>query len=103
MKNTKLQIYPGKTIFHIQKIHFLRYIITNKRMKINFDKIKAICKWLTPILPKEILLFLKFTEFYQKFVKVYLEIITFFTKMIRKDIVFTWGSKKQKTFDTLKK
>ena len=42
MKDAKLQIHLGKTIFHAQRIHFLRYIITDKRMKMDPDKVKAI-------------------------------------------------------------
>ena len=42
MKDAKLQIHPGKTIFHAQRIHFLGYIITNNGMEIDPDKVKAI-------------------------------------------------------------
>ena len=60
-----------------------------KKMEKNLKKIKIIFKWLTSILAKRILLFLEFAEFYQKFIKSYLEIITPFTEMTRKNIVFT--------------
>ena len=42
MKDAKLQIHPEKTIFHEQKIHFFRYIITDNGMKIDLNKVKAI-------------------------------------------------------------
>ena len=42
MKDIKLQIHPGKTIFHAQRIYFLGYIITDKEMEIDLDKVKAI-------------------------------------------------------------
>ena len=65
------------------------------------NKVKAIWKWPISMLAKGILLFLGFAGFYQKFVKSYSEITAPLTEMTRKDIVFTWGSKKQKAFDTL--
>ena len=52
---------------------------------------------------KRILSFLGFAGFYRKFVKGYSEITAPLTKMTRKDIVFTWESKKQKAFNMLKK
>ena len=57
--------------------------------KMNSDKVKTICKWPMPMLAKEILSFLRFAKFCQNFVKSYLEITASFTKMTRKDIVFT--------------
>ena len=102
MKDAKLQIHPEKTIFHTQRIHFLRYIIMDKEIKMNSNKVKAIRKWPTLMLAKGILSFLGFIEFYCKFVKNYSKITALFTKMTRKDIVFTSGLKKHKTFDTLK-
>ena len=63
MKDAKLQIHLEKIIFHIQKIYFFKYITTDKRMKIDFKKIKAILEWPIPILAKKILLFLEFAEF----------------------------------------
>ena len=89
MKDAKLQIHPGKTIFHAQRIHFLRYIITNKKMEMDPDKVKTIQEWPTLTSAKEILLFLGFARFYRKFVKDYLEITASLTEMTRKDIVFT--------------
>ena len=103
MKDAKLRIHSGKIIFYVQRIHFLKYIIMDKRMKIGPDKVKAIREWPTLTLVKKILLFLGFAGFYQKFMKTYSEIIAPLTEMTRKDIVFTWGSKEQKAFDMLKK
>ena len=42
IKNAKLQIHLGKTIFHAQRIHFLEYIITDKKIEMDLDKVKAI-------------------------------------------------------------
>ena len=89
IKDIKLQIYSGKTIFHVQRIHFLGYIIMDKKVEIDPDKVTAICEWPTPTLAKRILLFLGFAEFYWKFVKGYSKITALFTEMIRKNIVFT--------------
>ena len=102
MKDAKLQIHPGKTIFHTQKIHFLGYIIMDKGLKMDSNKVKAICEWRTPMSTKRILLFLEFTGYYWKFVKSYSKIIALLIEITRKDIIFTWELKKQKAFDMLK-
>ena len=62
----------------------------------NFDKVKAIRKWPTLISTKKNLFFLGFAGFYQKFIKGYLKIIVFSTKITKKDIVFIWRSKNRK-------
>ena len=88
MKDAKLRIYTGKTVFHSQRIHFLGYIIIDKGMEMDPKKVKAILEWPTPTLAKEILSFLGFAGFYRKFVKGYSEISSALTELTRKDTVF---------------
>ena len=63
-KRCQITNIPQKKKFYAQKIYFFGYIITDKGIKIDSDKVKTIQEWPTPTLAKEILLFLRFTEFY---------------------------------------
>ena len=41
MKDVKLGIHPGKTIFYAQRIYFLGYIIMDKGIEMDSDKVKG--------------------------------------------------------------
>ena len=42
LKEAKLSAAPEKSEFHKQKIEFLGYVITNTRVEISKDKVKAV-------------------------------------------------------------
>jgi hypothetical protein len=54
LEENKLLINPKKYIFYLQKVNFLRYVITLKEIHINPDKVKVIKEWLTLITLKEL-------------------------------------------------
>ena len=51
---------------------------------------------------KKLLLFLKFTNFYKKFIKEYLNITTLLINLTKNNILWMWGYKKEKAFNKLK-
>ena len=42
LKNTNLQVKPGKSVFYKKRVQFLRFIITLEGLQMNSDKIKFI-------------------------------------------------------------
>ena len=67
------------------KIKFLSYIITDKDIKTNSEKVRVIAKWPVSKLVKNVQLFLKFVNFYQKFIQRYSHVVTSLTDIIRKE------------------
>ena len=51
---------------------------------------------------KELLLFLKFINFYRKFIKGYLNIAVLLINLIKNDILWVWGYKEEEIFNKLR-
>ena len=71
--------------FYIIKIKFYKFIIKLRKLSINPKKIKAVLKQQKPSNITELQLFLKFYNYYKRFIKHQLNKIKLFTKLIRKD------------------
>ena len=64
---------------------YLKLIITIKGLKINLKKIKIIVNWKTPKCVKDVQAFLRFTNFYKKFIHEYFKIIAPLSNLTKKD------------------
>ena len=102
-KKTDLRIKSDKNKFYVQSVQFLEFIIMFQRFKINFKKIKTVTSWFTSKIKIEIQFFLKFANFYRKFIKKYFKIVSLFTNFIKKNISFVWTEKTKNAFRKLKK
>ena len=88
---TKLYFDIDKCEFFVTKIKYLNFIITTKNVKMNFKKVKIIVNWKTFKCLKNFQIFLKFVNFYKKFIYNYSNIIfslTLFIKNNDKSFVF---------------
>ena len=66
-------------------------------------KVKAIQEQQTPIIVKGVRSFLGFTNFYQCFIKHYLDMVQPLTKLTHKDKAFKWNNKVEEAFQRLKR
>ena len=64
LKKADLQIKSEKSQFHWTEIEFLSYIITDKSIKINSEKVRVIAEWPVSKSVKDVQFFLKFVNFY---------------------------------------
>ena len=71
--------------FYTTKTEFYGFIIKLKKLSINLKKIKAIINQQKPSNITELQLFLKFYNYYKRFIKQWLKKIEPFTKFIRKN------------------
>jgi hypothetical protein len=78
-------------------------IIDRDDIKMNFGKIKMIVKWDTSNHIKEVQAFLKFVNFYRRFVKDFFKIVKSLIRLIRKNQSFYWFENCQIAFEQLKK
>ena len=64
LEKVDLRLKMLKYKFHQKQVKFLGFIISNKGIKIDPDKVKSIVEWPTPTNKKEVQLFLGFINFY---------------------------------------
>ena len=64
LKKVDLRIKSEKSQFHWMKIEFLSYIIINKDIKMNSEKVRVITKLPVSKSVKDVQSFLKFDNFY---------------------------------------
>ena len=102
LKKADLRIKLNKNKFHVQSVQFLGFIITFQRLRMNFKKIEAVTTWSTSKIKTEIQFFLKFANFYRRFIEKYFRIASSLTNLIRKEISFDWTEKAEKAFRKLK-
>jgi hypothetical protein len=103
LRETNIQTDVDKCEFHTTKTKFLEMIVERDEIKMNSEKVKAIMKWEKSTHLKEIQAFLKFVNFYRRFIKNFFKIAKFLVKLINKNHLFSWSKDCQKTFDELKK
>jgi hypothetical protein len=103
LRETNIQTDVDKCEFHTTKTKFLEIIVERDEVKMNSEKVKAIMKWRKSTHLKEIQAFLKFVNFYRRFIKNFFKVAKLLVKFIKKNHLFSWSKDCQKTFDELKK
>jgi hypothetical protein len=78
-------------------------IVDRDNVRINTEKIKTIVEWKTSCHFKKTQAFLKFTNFYRRFIKNFFRIAKSLLNLIKKKRLFVWNNACQKKFDELKK
>ncbi len=103
LREANIQTDVNKCEFHIIETKFLEMIMSRDDIKMNFEKVKAIVEWRKFTHLKEIQAFLKFVNFYKRFIKNFFIIAKSLVKLIKKNHLFSWSDDCQTTFDDLKK
>ena len=83
LRQFKLYAKLLKCFFMTQIIEFLEYIINNHDVFMNSRKMKVIQTWFESKTLRELQIFLKFTNFYKRFVKFYARITHVLTKLFK--------------------
>jgi hypothetical protein len=103
LRETELQADIIKCKFHVTKIMYLELIVIIKRIKMNLVKIDIVINWSISVNMKDVQNFLKFVNFYKRFVYDFSKLVDFSINLIKKNIKFLWNDKYQQTFVILKK
>ena len=77
-----------KCEFCVQKVKYLNLIIIIDEIKMNFEKIAAIIEWKILNTIKKVQVFLKFVNFYRRFIRKFNKIVDFLNDFIHKNRVF---------------
>ena len=102
LRKHKLFVKLKKCSFSRNWVEYLKFIINTKSIIMNSAKTETILSWLISKFIKNIQSFLKFCNFYKRFIHEYSEIVLSLINAI-KLIKFLWTKNIQKSFDLLKK
>ena len=98
-----------KLVLNWEKCHFivnqgivLGYIISNKGIEVDKEKIELISKLHFPTNVKTMRQFLGHAGFYRRFIKDFSKISKPLYKLLEKDAKFVWDEDYQKSFEELK-
>jgi len=103
LREAELQMNIQKCEFNVEETVFLKVIVSELNLRMNFSKMTVIVSWITSINLKEIQSFVRFVNFYRRFIKNFLKIVKSFTQLTRKNTSFVWNEICVQVFDNLKK
>lgn len=104
LQQADLHLNVDKCEFEVQSTKYLDFIIeADKSISMNSAKVSAIQKWKAFITAKEMLEFLRFTNFYRRFIKNFLKLSSSLHALTKKDVKYQWNKKADDAFEALKK
>ena len=103
LRKAELQINIQKCEFDVKKTVFLKVIVSEQDLRMNSSKMIIIVNWTTSINLKEIQSFMKFVNFYRRFIKDFFKLVKLFTQLTRKNTSFVWNEVCVQAFRNLKK
>jgi hypothetical protein len=88
LRNIDLRVNPKKSAFYSQKIEYLGFKIRPGQIEMNDKKVKVVWSWPISTNIKEVKGFLRFANFYRRFIEGFGRLAIFFIKLIKKDKAF---------------
>ncbi|KAF8660114.1 hypothetical protein AX14_007459 [Amanita brunnescens Koide BX004] len=101
LEDHQLSLKAEKCYFDKEEIDFLGLIISQKGIRMDPGKVKAVTDWPTPRTKRELQQFLGFVNFYRRFVKGFAGIAKPLTKLTGKE-PWNWTQFQQEAFQRLK-
>ena len=102
LQKARLQADINKCEFHITKISYLELIISTEGIRIDLKKVKAVQNWKTSTCVRDVQKFIGFANFYHRFIRAFSNVVCPMIATIKKNIIFYWTTKYQKSFELLK-
>ncbi len=103
LREADLQVDIWKCEFDVEETVFLKVIVSEQDLRMNFIKVKVIVNWTTLINLKEVQSFVRFVNFYRRFIKNFSKLVKSFTQLTGKNTSFVWNKVCVQAFDDLKK
>jgi len=109
LRRYKLFVNLKKCVFSTDTVEFLRFIVSITDVTMNSQQIDTIKTWSTLKTFQKVQVFLEFVNFYRHFIKVYSQIVSPLTGLLKgsknekKTELFEWLKGAAKTFAYLKK
>ncbi len=103
LREADLQMNIQKCEFDVEETVFLKVIVSELNLRMNFSKVKVIVSWTTSINLKEFQNFVIFVNFYHHFIKDFSKLVKPLIQLTRKNTSFVWNKVCIQVFDNLKK
>ena len=102
MRKAHLTLKPSKCALFRQKVEYLGHIVSRDGIRQTQSKIEAVLHWAEPTNISELRSFLGITSYYRAFISEYSDKAEPLTRLLKKEVKYTWGAEQQKAFDLLK-
>jgi len=103
LEKADVRINGAKSVFHVQRVNFLGYVLTTDGVEMDPVKTAAIRDWPTPKNVTEVQEFMGFANFYRKFIRGYSGVSAPLTDLTKKDKTFAWTENEETAFKELKR
>ena len=97
-----LKIKAKKCLLAMKEVTFLGHKLNRHGVKPAEQKVQAITNWPAPTSVKEVQVFLGAVGWYRKFIKNFSTVARPLTRLLEKEVKFTWGKSEEESFKTLK-
>ena len=101
LRKNRLFLCKAKCSFEKPEVQYLGLIVGNGEVRTDPEKIEAVAKWKVPTTKKALQSFLRFVNFYRRFVKDFSKIAKPLHLLTGK-VPWCWGKPQEKSFDNLK-
>ncbi|KAK8659179.1 hypothetical protein V6N13_029389 [Hibiscus sabdariffa] len=102
LREHRLYAKLSKCEFWLKEVTFLGHVVSTKGIQVDPSKIEAIVNWKPPRNVPEIRSFLGLAGYYRRFVEGFSIIAAPLTKLLRKNVLFSWTDAQQASFEKLK-
>lgn len=103
LREAGLTVKPGKVILAKSEISFLGHIVSEKGVRIDQSRTRAIHKFPVPRSKKEVARFIGMCNFFRKFVQNFAGLAAPLNQLRKKGEKFYWGDSQQAAFEALKR
>ena len=102
LKDNEMYANMSKCEFFTRDVIFLGHRITPDGIHTDPQKVQAVEKWPTPQSERDVRRFLGFVNYYRRFIPDSAEMGLPLTKLLKKDVPFTWGDDQDGAFQQLR-
>jgi transposase InsO family protein len=103
IRGTSLYLKASKCEFERTSVTFLGFIVSEKGVESDPEKVKSIQEFPAPANLRESRSFMGLVSYYRRFVPNFSRIAAPITELTRKDRIFDWGPDQQQAFEELKR